>query len=82
LTQAAAEYGITPVEMARASIVGQPVHLLSPLVPSTYLLVGLAERIQVTRRQLERLFRVHLDDTPSNFYLGLRLDKARQLLRQ
>lgn len=33
LTQAAAEYGITPVEMARASIVGQPVHLLSPLVP-------------------------------------------------
>ncbi len=43
LTQAAAEYGITPVEMARASIVGQPVHLLSPLVPSTYLLVGLAK---------------------------------------
>jgi CitMHS family citrate-Mg2+:H+ or citrate-Ca2+:H+ symporter len=28
--------------MARASRVGQPVHLLSPLVPSTYLLVGLA----------------------------------------
>jgi CitMHS family citrate-Mg2+:H+ or citrate-Ca2+:H+ symporter len=28
--------------MARASIVGQPVHLLSPLVPSTYLLVALA----------------------------------------
>jgi CitMHS family citrate-Mg2+:H+ or citrate-Ca2+:H+ symporter len=28
--------------MARASLVGQPVHLLSPLVPSTYLLVGLA----------------------------------------
>ncbi|WP_069862893.1 CitMHS family transporter [Pseudomonas citronellolis] len=43
LTQAAAQYGITPVEMARASIVGQPVHLLSPLVPSTYLLVGLAK---------------------------------------
>ena len=35
-------YGISPVEMARASIVGQPVHLLSPLVPSTYLLVALA----------------------------------------
>ncbi|MEK1943054.1 MAG: GlxA family transcriptional regulator [Pseudomonas sp.] len=42
----------------------------------------LAERIQVTRRQLERLFRLYLNDTPSNFYLGLRLDKARQLLRQ
>lgn len=43
LTEAASHYGITPVEMARASIVGQPVHLLSPLVPSTYLLVGLAK---------------------------------------
>lgn len=42
LSEAAAHYGITPVEMARAAIVGQPVHLLSPLVPSTYLLCGLA----------------------------------------
>ena len=42
LSEAAAHYGIEPVEMARASIVGQPVHLLSPLVPSTYLLCGLA----------------------------------------
>ena len=43
LAEAAAAYGISPVEIARASIVGQPVHLLSPLVPSTYLLVGLAK---------------------------------------
>lgn len=42
----------------------------------------LAELINVTPRQLERLFRQHLHETPSNFYLGLRLDKARQLLRQ
>lgn len=42
LSEAATHYGISPVEMARASIVGQPVHLLSPLVPSTYLLCGLA----------------------------------------
>jgi len=42
LSEAAQGYGITPVEMARASLIGQPVHLLSPLVPSTYLLVGLA----------------------------------------
>ncbi|AVO51663.1 CitMHS family citrate-Mg2+:H+ or citrate-Ca2+:H+ symporter [Ectopseudomonas oleovorans] len=43
LNQAASSYGISAVEMARASIVGQPVHLLSPLVPSTYLLIGLAK---------------------------------------
>jgi CitMHS family citrate-Mg2+:H+ or citrate-Ca2+:H+ symporter len=42
ITEAAAVYGIDPVEMGRASLLGQPVHLLSPLVPSTYLLVGLA----------------------------------------
>lgn len=42
ISEAALIYGITPVEMARASLIGQPVHLLSPLVPSTYLLVGLA----------------------------------------
>ena len=43
LTEAASHYGISAAEMARASLVGQPVHLLSPLVPSTYLLVGLAK---------------------------------------
>lgn len=42
LNQAASVHGVTAAEMGRASIVGQPVHLLSPLVPSTYLLVGLA----------------------------------------
>lgn len=41
IAQVAAEYGITPVEIARASLVGQGMHLLSPLVPSTYLLVSL-----------------------------------------
>jgi len=42
LAKAGEAYGITAAEMARASLVGQPVHLLSPLVPSTFLLVGLA----------------------------------------
>ena len=42
LTEAAGHYGIAPVEMARASIVGQPVHMTSPLVPAMLLLVSLA----------------------------------------
>jgi len=41
LSQAASAYGISAAEIGRASLIGQPVHLLSPLVPSTYLLVGL-----------------------------------------
>ena len=42
LAKAGQAYGITAAEMGRASLIGQPVHLLSPLVPSTYLLVSLA----------------------------------------
>ena len=42
LADAASSYGITPVEMGRASIVGQPVHMTSPLVPATLLLISLA----------------------------------------
>jgi len=41
LSKAASIYGIDPALIARASLLGQPVHLLSPLVPSTYLLVGM-----------------------------------------
>lgn len=43
IAETAANYGISAEEIARASIVGQPFHLLSPLVPSLYLLVGLAK---------------------------------------
>lgn len=42
LAESATAYGIEPVEMARASITGQPVHLQSPLVPAILLLVSLA----------------------------------------
>ena len=41
LAKAAATYGIPADEMGRAALIGQGSHLLSPLVPSTYLLVGL-----------------------------------------
>jgi CitMHS family citrate-Mg2+:H+ or citrate-Ca2+:H+ symporter len=42
LGQTGVQYGLTPMELARASLIGQQIHLLSPLVASTYLLVGLA----------------------------------------
>lgn len=43
LAHAAAQYGIPPEIIARASLVGQPVHMLSMLVPAAYVLTGLAE---------------------------------------
>ena len=41
LAKAGATYGVSAAEMGRAALIGQGAHLLSPLVPSTYLLVGL-----------------------------------------
>ena len=41
LAKAAATYGVTTAEMGRAALIGQGSHLLSPLVASTYLLVGM-----------------------------------------
>lgn len=52
-------------------------HIEDPLSPD-----DLASMISVTRRQLERLFSAHLHDTPSRFYVGVRLDRARELLQQ
>jgi CitMHS family citrate-Mg2+:H+ or citrate-Ca2+:H+ symporter len=42
LAEAGSHYGISKAQIGAASLIGQPVHLLSPLVPSTYLLVSLA----------------------------------------
>jgi len=43
LAETASHYGIGATEMAIAGLIGQPVHLLSPLVASTYLLCGLLD---------------------------------------
>lgn len=40
IAEAATSYGINPVEIARASLIGQPVHLLSPLVASNVFVSG------------------------------------------
>lgn len=41
-----------------------------------------ARLVGVSRRQLERLFKQHLDSLPSRHYLALRLDRAQRLLQQ
>lgn len=74
--QIAARYGISNRKLVQ--VIGEmEKHTEHPLGTTE-----LAARAMITRRQMERLFRLHLNDTPSGFYLGLRLDKACQLLRQ
>ncbi|MEV5485230.1 MULTISPECIES: CitMHS family transporter [Streptomyces] len=43
LAEAGAAHGVAPVEIARASLVGQALHMSSPLVPAVYVLVGMAK---------------------------------------
>ncbi|MFI0467422.1 CitMHS family transporter [Saccharopolyspora sp. 5N102] len=43
LAEAGAQHGIGAMEIARASLLGQPIHMLSPLVPAMYVLIGLAK---------------------------------------
>lgn len=40
----------------------------------------LANLVDISRRQLERLFKQYLNNLPSRYYLELRLNRARQLL--
>jgi len=72
----AARYGIHNRKLIQVIGVMEQ-HMEEPLSPD-----ALADSIGVTRRQLERLFCAALKDTPTHFYLGLRLTRARELLQQ
>jgi len=52
-------------------------HLETPLP-----LAEIARRCGITSRQLQRLFAQHLASTPQGWYLGLRLERAHQLLTE
>ncbi len=42
----------------------------------------IAQQVSVSRRQLERIFKQYLNRVPSQYYLELRLNRARQMLMQ
>ncbi|MDR3099903.1 MAG: GlxA family transcriptional regulator [Paraburkholderia sp.] len=72
----AARYGVHNPKLIQVIGVMEQ-NMEEPLAPA-----DLAQEIGVTRRQLERLFCSLLKDTPTHFYLQLRLDRSRELLRQ
>jgi AraC family transcriptional regulator, glycine betaine-responsive activator len=63
-----------PVLEKVARLMGETIE--APLAIDT-----IADRIGVSRRQLERLFKNHLGLTPAWYYASMRLDRARELLR-
>lgn len=44
VAEAAGHFGVAPVEVARASLLGQTIHMLSPLIAPIYLVAGLLKR--------------------------------------
>lgn len=72
----AARYGLHNARAVRAIELMEQ-HLEDPLSAEQ-----LAAMAGVSRRQLERLFLAHLKQTPTHFYLGLRLERARELLHE
>jgi transcriptional regulator GlxA family with amidase domain len=52
-------------------------HLDAPLSP-----LALAEQLKTSQRQLERLFQKYLGCTPTHYNQGLRMERARTLLKQ
>jgi AraC family carnitine catabolism transcriptional activator len=67
-------YGLDDPDVT-AGISLMEAHLRQPLR-----MADIARRIGVSQRQLERLYRRHLGQTAKSFYVGLRLERARQLL--
>ncbi|WP_205738489.1 GlxA family transcriptional regulator [Billgrantia endophytica] len=67
-------------------------HAPAPLVDAVMLMEAnieeplttheLAEHLGISRRQLERLFKKYLQAVPGRYYLDLRLQEARRLLRE
>lgn len=58
------------------------VRIMSENIETPLDLATIAHRLGQSRRNMERLFRKHLNGSPGRYYLELRLTRARQLLSQ
>ncbi len=58
------------------------VGIMEAHIEDTLTVLEIASRVELSRRQLERLFKKYLNCSPSSFYLDMRLQRARQLLIQ
>jgi AraC family transcriptional regulator, carnitine catabolism transcriptional activator len=80
--------GQDPAQRSSISVVTQARHpgltaiveLMKQHLEEPLSMEDLAERVGYSRRQVERLFRQTMNETPAKFYSNLRLDHARALL--
>ncbi len=62
--------------------VTQAVQLMEENIEEPLTTDEIAQQVGVSRRQLERIFKQFLNRVPSQYYLELRLNRARQMLQQ
>ena len=58
------------------------IDIMEHAVESPMTTTAIANKVGVSTRQLERLFRHHLGCSPIHYYVGVRLEAARRLIRQ
>jgi len=58
------------------------IELMEAFLSEPLSLIEIAEKADLSRRQVERLFRQEMGRSPARYYLEIRLDRARQLLLQ
>ncbi|WP_454685381.1 GlxA family transcriptional regulator [Ancylobacter moscoviensis] len=58
----------------------QAIGIMQARAEDTLAMAAVAERIGLSPRQMERLFRQHLQTTPARYYLSIRVNRARELL--
>ena len=72
----------TAVRLSASSKLSEAVALMESNLSEPLTTEEIASLVGVSRRQLERLFKQHLDTLPSRWYLDQRMISARRLLQQ
>lgn len=67
---------------ASSGILQRATRLMERTLENPLAIPALAEKCRISERELHRLFKAQLGSSPHRFYLGLRLERACDLLRQ
>jgi transcriptional regulator GlxA family with amidase domain len=70
-----------PFRVGLPQNLNEAIELMSSNIEEPIAIDEIARHVKLSRRQLERSFRQHVQSTPLTFYLELRLGHARQLLQ-
>ncbi len=72
---------LTQAQAAEQPKLAEAIELMQSNLEEPLTTDDLSHHVQISRRQLERLFKKYLDNVPSRYYLQIRLEQARKLLQ-